>query len=72
MFTREFTHSGSNTRVTVILNPKGWELRQESEQGVIQRNFYRDWHRVERAAAIFRLQVADLISRGWELRRVTP
>jgi hypothetical protein len=49
MFTREFTHAGSNTRVTVLLNPHGWELRQENAEGVVQSTFYRDWHRVERA-----------------------
>jgi hypothetical protein len=27
--------------------------------------FYHDWHRVERALALFRLEVAELSERGW-------
>jgi hypothetical protein len=28
---------------------------------------YHDWHRVERALAIFRLEVSELTERGWQV-----
>jgi hypothetical protein len=49
MFTHEFTHAGSVTRVTIHRDSAGWELRQEGDSGVIQKVHCGDWHRVERA-----------------------
>ena len=45
---------------------EGWIVRLEEDRRLVRQTCYRDWHRVERAAAIFRLQVADLMARGWE------
>jgi hypothetical protein len=50
---------------------EGWIVRLEEDRALVRQTCYRDWHRVERAAAIFRLQVADLMARGWELGRST-
>ena len=51
---------------------EGWIVSLEEDRRLIRHICYRDWHRVERAAAMFRLEVADLMARGWELRRVAP
>ena len=51
---------------------EGWIVSLEEDRTVVRRTCYRDWHRVERAAAIFRLEVAALIARGWEPRRAAP
>ena len=51
---------------------EGWIVSLEEDRTLIRRTCYRDWHRVERAAAIFRMEVAGLIARGWELRRAAP
>ena len=46
------------------LSHSGWEVTQERE-GETRQVFYDDWHRVERALAIFRLEISELTARGW-------
>jgi hypothetical protein len=43
----------------------GWEVTLERE-GETRRVCYDDWHRVERALAIVRLEVSELTARGWK------
>ena len=47
------------------LNPAGWEVKLERE-GELTRHVYHDWHRVERALALFQLEVGELTQRGWQ------
>lgn len=47
----------------------GWEVIRETERES-RHVFYDDWHRVERALAIFKLEVSDLTEHGW--REVGP
>jgi hypothetical protein len=47
------------------LAESGWEVRLEEDRLLTHRACYRDWHRVERARAVFRLQVLELTTRGW-------
>ena len=47
------------------LGHSGWKVTQERE-GETRHVFYDDWHRVERALAIFRLEVSELTERGWQ------
>jgi hypothetical protein len=47
------------------LGASGWEVTFERE-GETRHVFYDDWHRVERALAIFQLEVSDLTDRGWQ------
>ena len=42
----------------------GWEVTFERE-GETRRVCYQDWHRVERALAMFRLEVSELTRLGW-------
>lgn len=46
------------------LGKDGWEVTLERE-GERRRVRYNDWHRVERALAIFRLEVSELTEHGW-------
>ena len=46
----------------------GWEVTLEEDRRLTRHVRYRDWHRVERALALFRREVADLEARGWEIR----
>ena len=46
------------------LSPAGWEVTLEQE-GELTRHVYHDWHRVERAMALFQLEVGQLTQRGW-------
>ena len=45
--------------------PSGWEVRLEEDRELRRHDFYQDWHRVERAQALFELEVQRLRERGW-------
>ena len=45
----------------------GWEVSLEENDTLTRHVRYHDWHRVERALAIFRLEIADLAAQGWEV-----
>jgi len=47
------------------LAPSGWEVIDESDDGIVKRAIYHDWHRVERAIAIFEREEAVLREDGW-------
>jgi hypothetical protein len=47
----------------------GWEVRREEDRTLTRHVHYHDWHRVERALAMFRREVADLTAQGWEVRQ---
>jgi hypothetical protein len=44
----------------------GWEVKLEEDRTLRRLDHYRDWHRVERAMALFEREVLDLTSRGWQ------
>ena len=46
----------------------GWEVSLEENNTLTRHVRYHDWHRVERALAIVRLEIADLTAQGWEVR----
>lgn len=45
--------------------PSGWEVKLEEDHEVRRRDLYQDWHRVERAIALFEREVVELRERGW-------
>ena len=45
----------------------GWEVRLEEDDMVRRRDHYQDWHRVERALALFEREVRELTARGWQI-----
>jgi hypothetical protein len=45
----------------------GWEVRLEEDRKVRRLAHYRDWHRVERAIALFEREVTALTRRGWRI-----
>jgi hypothetical protein len=47
----------------------GWEVRIEEDRAVRRLNHYSDWHRVERALAVFEREIGQLTDQGW--RQVT-
>jgi hypothetical protein len=47
------------------LDESGWEVRLEEDRELKHRVYYHDWHRVERAMAVFRLEVSELTAEGW-------
>ena len=45
----------------------GWEVSLREDRALTRSVRYDDWHRVERALAVLRREVADLRAQGWEI-----
>jgi hypothetical protein len=60
---RKALHTRRFTIRTV--SASGWEVCDENDGGVVKHVVYTDWHRVERALAMFRLEADTLRSVGW-------
>jgi hypothetical protein len=43
----------------------GWEVSLRSDEAVIERRRYADWHRVERAITRFIAEISELRREGW-------
>lgn len=66
MYARTFTNDTATRRFTVTAQPNsGWEVREESDRGVIRCDRYDDWHRVERALRAFAIEAQALSASGW-------
>ena len=50
------------------LPASGWIVSAREDERIVHQRRYTDWHRVERAAMIFRREVADLQSQGWQTK----
>ncbi len=59
--TREYAVSASQ--------PSGWELTLQEDLQRTRRVHYEDWHRLERAVGLVRLEVEGLTTRGWRVER---
>jgi hypothetical protein len=46
----------------------GWEMKLEEDRKVTRLVRYQDWHRVERAWSMVRLEVSALTERGWSVQ----
>ena len=62
--TREYAVSASQ--------PSGWELTLQEDLQRTRRVHFSDWHRVERAVAVVRLEVEGLTAQGWRIERTSP
>ena len=56
MVTHELTQSGHTKRFTITRGAMGWDVKEERDSEVVRVATYTDWHRVERAVQVFRLQ----------------
>jgi hypothetical protein len=66
MFSISLRHATRTRHYSIAaLATSGWEVTLEDE-GELTRHVYHDWHRVERALALFQLEVSELTARGWE------
>ncbi len=57
--TRQYAMSASQ--------PSGWELTLQEDLERTRSVHFEDWHRVERAVAVVRLEVENLTARGWQV-----
>ena len=48
------------------LGSSGWEVKLEQAGEITRHVYYHDWHRVERALALFQLEVSNLTEHGWQ------
>jgi hypothetical protein len=48
-------------------NAAGWEVKLEENHAVRWKENYQDWHRVERALALFEREVNELMASGWRI-----
>jgi hypothetical protein len=55
MVSREYTHEGHTTRVTVTRRDGGWQLVEERDLKMVRDVTYHDWHRVERAMHVLEM-----------------
>jgi len=46
----------------------GWEIRSEEDRTLKKHLWQRDWHRVERTLSLFRAEIAELQSQGWQVQ----
>lgn len=66
MFAKSLKHSGHIRRFVVRdTGATGWEVREEQDDQILRQVRYNDWHRVERALAVFSLEVSNLERQGW-------
>ena len=70
MFSVSLTNAHHVRRYSISLlngaNGAGWEVTRQQD-GETRRSCYHDWHRVERARAVFALEVSNLTERGWKI-----
>ena len=50
---------------SICAGSAGWEVKLEEDSTLRRFDHYRDWHRVERAMALFEREVMELTARGW-------
>jgi hypothetical protein len=66
-----FDKSAASRSPSRVFHPSregaGWEVKVEEDRTPTRRAFYRDWHRVELALALFQREVAELVGDGWEV-----
>lgn len=67
MFVKELSQAGHTRRFSISRREgdAGWIVRDEQDDRVLKNVCYSDWHRVERAADMFKILIDDLEHRGW-------
>lgn len=68
MFDLRLRHAHHVRHYTITnVGGAGWEVRLEEDR-MLRRLFrYQDWHRVERAMALFEREVTELRAQGWQI-----
>jgi hypothetical protein len=68
MFSIALRHEQHTRQYAVSASqPSGWELTLQEDLERTKSVHFEDWHRVERAVAVVRLEIEDLRSRGWRV-----
>ena len=67
MFALSLRYADHVRHYSICPGSAGWEVRLEEDRTLRRLDHYRDWHRVERAMAMFEREVMELTARGWRL-----
>ena len=68
MFHRSLQRAGHVRRYSIVsAGPAGWEVTLEEDRTLRHRAYYHDWHRVERALALFEREAIELTEQGWRM-----
>jgi hypothetical protein len=68
MFSIALRHEQHTRQYAVFVSRNsGWELTLQEDRERTRRVHFEDWHRVERALAVVRLEIQDLTARGWRV-----
>ena len=66
MFDMSLRHADHIRRFSIsVKGTSGWEVRREDDRALTRQDLYQDWHRVERALALFEREVLELREQGW-------
>jgi hypothetical protein len=67
MFSISIRNARETRRYSISsLGSSGWEVKLEQAGEITRLVHYHDWHRVERALALFQREVSDLTEHGWQ------
>lgn len=68
MFDKRLRHAEHMRHYSITAGEEwGWEVRLEEDNTLRRHDYYQDWHRVERALALFEREVDELTARGWTI-----
>lgn len=68
MFDKRLRHAEHIRHYSITAGEdRGWEVRLQEDNTLRRHDHYQDWHRVERAMAMFEREVDELTSLGWQI-----
>lgn len=67
MFAVTLRQADHERRYSIVRDPHGWEIRLEADSKLQRLDHYEDWHRVERAMALFARETSELQESGWRV-----
>ena len=68
MFQLSLRHADHTRRYSIAAaGSSGWEVRLEEDHTLRRHDHYDDWHRVERALALFEREALELMAKGWQV-----
>ena len=65
MFALSLRYADHVRHYSICAVSAGWEVKLEEDRTLRRLDHYRDWHRVERAMALFEREAMELTARGW-------
>jgi hypothetical protein len=67
MFALTLRQADHIRRYSIVRDLHGWEIRLEADSKLQRLDHYEDWHRVERAMALFARETTALQESGWRV-----